>query len=244
MIPFNLRLNLFHTYLEYDKENYFRHHDVNPLAAALGLRAGYLRVKVKRGQIVQDAYQALHAAGDALKGAVKIEFISEYGMIEAGIDGGGLFKEFMDAFGKAAFDPAFGLFQPTSHQLLTPDPDSAVLCTASILPTATAAATTAINEDVDGNDMAIQQFDEEEEEEEEDHSADDNNVISNVGISSTDSITSSSDKSSNSNNSNHLKYFRLVGMMLGKAIYEVSNIATTIILLYLPLYVVSEYLLY
>ncbi|KAJ1422048.1 hypothetical protein B484DRAFT_332494 [Ochromonadaceae sp. CCMP2298] len=45
-------------------------------------------------------------------------------MSEAGIDGGGLFKEFLDSFAKAAFAPSFGLFAPTSHQLLTPDPSS------------------------------------------------------------------------------------------------------------------------
>jgi len=55
----------------------------------------------------------------------QVEFVSEQGLDEAGIDGGGLFKEFMDAFAKAAFSPDFGLFVPTSHQLLTPSPDSA-----------------------------------------------------------------------------------------------------------------------
>lgn len=52
--------------------------------------------------------------------------MSEQGLEEAGIDGGGLFKEFMDSFAKAAFTPAFGLFASTSHQLLTPSPDSSV----------------------------------------------------------------------------------------------------------------------
>ena len=54
-----------------------------------------------------------------------MEFVSEQGLDEAGIDGGGLFKEFIDSFSKSAFSPSFGLFVPTSHQLLTPNPDSA-----------------------------------------------------------------------------------------------------------------------
>lgn len=41
--------------------------------------------------------------------------------------GGGLFKEFLDAFAKAAFDPMFGLFLPTSGQLLTPNPASHIV---------------------------------------------------------------------------------------------------------------------
>jgi ubiquitin-protein ligase E3 C len=55
---------------------------------------------------------------------VQVEFISEQGYREAGIDGGGLFKEFIDSFSKAAFDPSFGLFVPTSGQLVTPNPRS------------------------------------------------------------------------------------------------------------------------
>ena len=43
------------------------------------------------------------------------------------IEGGGLFKEFVDAFAKAAFDPMFGLFIPTSSQLLSPNPASHIV---------------------------------------------------------------------------------------------------------------------
>jgi ubiquitin-protein ligase E3 C len=78
-----------------------------------------------------------------MKGKIKVEFISEQGYLEAGIDGspiinifyfnffksykgGGLFKEFLDAFAKQAFDPMFGLFVPTTAQMLTPNPTSSL----------------------------------------------------------------------------------------------------------------------
>ena len=78
-----------------------------------------MQVKVHRDSIVEDAFLGLRQAGGRLKGRVQVEFIGE-----AGIDGGGLFKEFIDAFLKAAFNPSLGLFCPTSEQLLVPNPMS------------------------------------------------------------------------------------------------------------------------
>jgi len=86
---------------------------------------------VRRDHIVEDAFDELFTAGDKLKGRVQVEFITDQGLSEAGIDGGGLFKEFIDLFAKAAFDPTFGLFIPTSHQLLFPNPLSLTASDAS-----------------------------------------------------------------------------------------------------------------
>ena len=41
---------------------------------------------------------------------------------EAGIDGGGLFKDFIDNFTKEAFDPVAGFFILTHEQTLSPNP--------------------------------------------------------------------------------------------------------------------------
>jgi hypothetical protein len=40
-------------------------------------------------------------------GRVRVEFISEQGYAEAGIDGGGLFKAFVDLLLKTSFDPVY-----------------------------------------------------------------------------------------------------------------------------------------
>jgi hypothetical protein len=56
----------------------------------------------------------------ALKNRIQIEFISEQGLQEAGIDGGGLFKEFMDALSKDMISEKYGLFQITDEQLVIP----------------------------------------------------------------------------------------------------------------------------
>ena len=43
--------------------------------------------------------------------ARQITFVSDLGTEEAGIDGGGVFKEFLDALSKRAFDPVYALFR-------------------------------------------------------------------------------------------------------------------------------------
>lgn len=59
-----------------------------------------------------------------MKGRLRIVFEDEYGMQEAGIDGGGLFKDFMENLIKQAFDPQLGLFIPTSDNRLYPNPNA------------------------------------------------------------------------------------------------------------------------
>lgn len=88
---------------------------------------GAIRVQVRRDNILKDSFVGLSNAGRKLKGRVQVEFISEQGLAEAGIDGGGLFKEYLDALTKSAFNPKSGLFKPTSSQLLTPNPQSLVV---------------------------------------------------------------------------------------------------------------------
>lgn len=125
VVPFKQRVSVFHAHLDFDKTQYYATQEHGG-AARLGL-SGALRIEVHRDAIVADAYEQLHEVGHRLKGMVKVEFISEQGLNEAGIDGGGLFKEFMDSFAKEAFSPTYGLFIPTSHQLLTPNPASGQL---------------------------------------------------------------------------------------------------------------------
>jgi len=125
VIPFKQRVKVFQALLARDKAHYYSSH-THGAAAALGL-TGALRVELRRDALVADAYEQLHDAGAKLKGMIKVEFISEQGLNEAGIDGGGLFKEFIDSFAKQAFSPTYGLFLPTSHQLLTPNPSSGLM---------------------------------------------------------------------------------------------------------------------
>ena len=51
--------------------------------------------------------------------------MNEFGVEEAGIDGGGIFKHLMEKIIKIAFDIQYGLFKETVDHLLYPNPASA-----------------------------------------------------------------------------------------------------------------------
>lgn len=60
----------------------------------------------RRDQLLQDSFAQLNAMGpDRLKGRLRIAYVNEAGAAEAGIDGGGLFKDFMEELLKKGFSP-------------------------------------------------------------------------------------------------------------------------------------------
>lgn len=59
-----------------------------------------------------------------MKGTIEIVFIDQWGQEEAGIDGGGVFKEFLTSLTKEAFDTNRGLWKATDLQELYPNPHS------------------------------------------------------------------------------------------------------------------------
>lgn len=80
------------------QEEYQQHHGVD----------GH-RFKVRRDRLLEDTYKAFSdIAGHGswrLKERMRITFVNEQHLEEAGIDGGGVFKEFMDSANREAFDP-------------------------------------------------------------------------------------------------------------------------------------------
>jgi len=48
-----------------------------------------------------------------------VTFVNEFGVEEAGIDGGGIFKDFMENITRAAFDVQYGLFKVRNVVLLS-----------------------------------------------------------------------------------------------------------------------------
>jgi len=57
-----------------------------------------------------------------MKQRLQIQFVDEFGAEEAGIDGGGLFKEFLTELGKEAFDVNRGLWRSNNNQEVFPAP--------------------------------------------------------------------------------------------------------------------------
>ena len=85
-----------------------------------------IEIRVKRDQIYEDSYSQLSGRIDQLKSRIKIVLLNAEGIQEDGIDGGGLFREFMDLLAKRIFDPQYSLFVENNERLLYPNPSSKV----------------------------------------------------------------------------------------------------------------------
>mmetsp|Transcript_5537 Transcript_5537/g.11533 ORF Transcript_5537/g.11533 Transcript_5537/m.11533 type:complete len:615 (-) Transcript_5537:425-2269(-) len=67
-------------------------------------------IRIERADLYHQAYTKLNHLGSALRNKIQITFINHQGLEEAGIDGGGVFKEFMDDLVKEAFSPEMHYF--------------------------------------------------------------------------------------------------------------------------------------
>eukprot|EP00397_Hematodinium_sp_SG-2012_P006221 GEMP01006249.1.p1 GENE.GEMP01006249.1~~GEMP01006249.1.p1 ORF type:complete len:844 (+),score=130.15 GEMP01006249.1:29-2560(+) len=85
-----------------------------------------VRHRVRREFILEDGYALFESLDDtnSLRDVLRIEFIGPDGNPESGIDGGGLFKEFLIHLCRTAFDPTFGLFMETHDKRLVPNPNA------------------------------------------------------------------------------------------------------------------------
>ncbi|KAJ7249220.1 hypothetical protein B0H12DRAFT_701469 [Mycena haematopus] len=79
-----------------------------------------LRIIVRRENIAQDGFDRLRDVD--LKGRIGITFIDKFGEEEAGIDGGGVFKEFFTSLCKEVFDTDRGLWLANKKNELYPNP--------------------------------------------------------------------------------------------------------------------------
>lgn len=86
------------------------------------------RFRIRRDHILEDAFNQMSALSEEeLRGLIRVAFINEFGAEEAGIDGGGIFKDFMENVTRTAFDVQYGLFKETSDHLLYPNPGSGMI---------------------------------------------------------------------------------------------------------------------
>ncbi|TKY54285.1 E3 ubiquitin-protein ligase UPL6 [Spatholobus suberectus] len=117
LIPFTSRVKIFSSQLAAVRQ---RH----------GSQAVFTRnrFRIKRDHILEDAYnQMSQLTEDNLRGLIRVTFVNEFGVEEAGIDGGGIFKDFMENITRAAFDVQYGLFKETADHLLYPNPGSGMI---------------------------------------------------------------------------------------------------------------------
>ncbi|KAK9903317.1 hypothetical protein WJX75_002686 [Coccomyxa subellipsoidea] len=127
-VPFNQRVLIFRSLVTADKE---RGKWEAPPASG-GSRP--VEITVRRGTILDDGFAALHNAGSTIKGRLAVSFVNVHGQLEAGLDHGGLVKEFLEEVVKAGFDVNRGLFTSTAEGgLAFPQPSAAHVAAAPAL---------------------------------------------------------------------------------------------------------------
>lgn len=139
VIPFDTRVRIFHQFIYQDQVRR-RNGNVDPDEWRMSImhgdyggvprrqaRAELLsrhRAKIRRDQIFEDAYEQYYGLGDGLKEPIQIEFVDQFGTTEAGVDGGGVTKEFLTSVTNEAFHAADGarFFVTNDQNLLYPNP--------------------------------------------------------------------------------------------------------------------------
>ncbi|KAI8982003.1 hypothetical protein BDF20DRAFT_817457 [Mycotypha africana] len=99
-IPFNARLKVFRDWVILDK--------------SCSIRAATRHISVRRNRVLEDGYNALaDLPANGWKNTIRVSFVNELGVAEAGIDQGGPFKDFLTMLISEAFQPGYGLFTAT-----------------------------------------------------------------------------------------------------------------------------------
>ncbi|PFH45540.1 hypothetical protein AMATHDRAFT_71617 [Amanita thiersii Skay4041] len=119
-IPFEVRVSIFRHFVVNDKMMRGASDRHSMMGFWGGGRMGKTRVSVRRGHIAQDGFDRLADAD--LKMPIEITFIDQFGQEEAGIDGGGVFKEFLTSLSKEVFDTDRGLWLFNQKNELYPNP--------------------------------------------------------------------------------------------------------------------------
>uniref|UniRef100_A0A8C5HRY6 Ubiquitin-protein ligase E3C n=1 Tax=Gouania willdenowi TaxID=441366 RepID=A0A8C5HRY6_GOUWI len=85
-------------------------------------------VTIRRNYIYEDAYDKLSPENEPdLKKRIRVHLLNAHGLDEAGIDGGGIFREFLNELLKSGFNPNQGFFKTTNEGLLYPSPTAEML---------------------------------------------------------------------------------------------------------------------
>ncbi|KAF7719935.1 Uncharacterized protein PECH_005792 [Penicillium ucsense] len=92
------------------------------------------QAEIRRDNVFDDAMAQFYPLGEGLKEPIQISFIDQFGAVEAGIDGGGVTKEFLTSITSEAFKTAgdFGMFVDNDQHLLYPNPTVVEQCKARL----------------------------------------------------------------------------------------------------------------
>ena len=139
MIPFHTRVQIFRQFVQLDQEKrrngyvdpdlwrqsmMFQHPNGIPPRDLLARH----HAQIKRKQEFQDAFESFYELGADLKEPIQITFVDEFDMPEAGIDGGGVTKEFLTSVTTQAFsqdaEHEHQFFVENEKHILFPNPNA------------------------------------------------------------------------------------------------------------------------
>jgi ubiquitin-protein ligase E3 C len=136
-IPFETRVQIFRVFILRDQQRRRGGHvdpeswrlSIAQASAETGRPTGIdilqrHHADIQRNQIFSSAFDQLYRLGEGLKEPIQITFIDQFGAEEAGIDGGGVTKEFLTSVTQETFDPRNDeqLFTANDQSLLYPNP--------------------------------------------------------------------------------------------------------------------------
>ncbi|CAH1243767.1 UBE3C [Branchiostoma lanceolatum] len=124
VVPFEERVKLFQQLILKDKDE----HQADSMFFLERGNSRLIDVMIRRNYIYEDAYDKLSPENEPnLKKRMRVNLVNFQGLEEAGIDGGGIFREFLHELLKAGFDPNRGFFQTTNDGQVYPNPASELL---------------------------------------------------------------------------------------------------------------------
>nr|XP_010961270.2 ubiquitin-protein ligase E3C isoform X2 [Camelus bactrianus] len=118
VVPFEERVKIFQRLIYADKQD----------VQGDGPFLDGINVTIRRNYIYEDAYDKLSPENEPdLKKRIRVHLLNAHGLDEAGIDGGGIFREFLNELLKSGFNPNQGFFKTTNEGLLYPSPAAQML---------------------------------------------------------------------------------------------------------------------
>jgi hypothetical protein len=113
LVPFQVRVEMFRAFVALDR-------------ARLGLDGAWIapvtKATIRRSHVFADGFAQLSHLHGALKSRIAITFTDAFGEAEAGVDGGGIFKEFLSSLSSEVFHPEHHFFTTTPDHLFYPAP--------------------------------------------------------------------------------------------------------------------------
>ncbi|EWC45778.1 hypothetical protein DRE_05115 [Drechslerella stenobrocha 248] len=131
-IPFKTRVSIFRDFVRLDQiargttdPELWRLSNMSHPLEHQGRKAKHHGV-IRRERVFEDAYDEFFPLGEGFKEPIQITFVDSFGAEEAGIDGGGILKEFLSSIVQESYrkDPTHGVpfFAETEDHLLYPNP--------------------------------------------------------------------------------------------------------------------------